>query len=140
MERPSAGDRVGLFADGLPNEPGAHEDPRKLRDIGCTRVLAGGVEPVGADEMRVGQPERRGLVVHQLREGRVVRCDRERERVGGVVRRLDQCTLDQVADGELLAGVELDRRLADCGGARIDGDDVGQLVVLERDAARSSAS
>ena len=108
-------------------------DPRELRDVGCARVLAGRVEPVGADEMRVAQPELRGLGVHQRREGRVVRRDRERERVGGVVRRLDQRTLDQVADGELLAGVEVDRRLADRGGARVDGDDVGELEVLERD-------
>ena len=33
-------------------------------------------------------------------------------------------------------GVEIDRRLADRGGARVDGDDVGELVVLERDEHR----
>ena len=123
-----------------PDEPGVHEDARELRDVGRARVLAGRVEPVGADEVRVAQPERRRLLVHQPRERRVVGRDRQRERVGSVVRRLDQRALDQVADRQLLAGVELDRRLADRGGARVDGDDVRELVVLQRERAPSSAS
>ena len=90
----------------------------------------GASSPSGRTKCVSLSPSAAACVVHQLREGRVVRRDRERERVGSIVRRLDQRALDQVADRELVTGVELDRRLADRRGARVDGDDVGELVVL----------
>ena len=78
----------------------------------------GRVEPVGAHEVRVVEAERPRLRVHQLRERVEVGRDRERERVGGVVRRLDQRRLDELAHGDLLAAAEGDALLPDRGRAR----------------------
>ena len=97
---------------------------------------AGRVEPVRADEMRVVQAELGGLGIHHHRERREARCDGQRERVGRVVRRLDERALQQVADRDLLARTEIDRLLADRGRTRVDGDDVGELLVLEHDQHR----
>jgi hypothetical protein len=95
--------------------------------------VPGRVEPVGAHEVRVVEPELGGLCVHQVDEAlQVSIADVERERVCRVVRALDQRGADQVAHGQPLAGADLDRRLADDGRARADGDDVGQTRVLER--------
>src|SRR3954467_13799110 len=46
VERAAPGDRVGLLADGLADEPGVHEEASKLRDIGRARVLARRIEAV----------------------------------------------------------------------------------------------
>ena len=82
---------------------------------------AGRVEPVGAHEVRVGagrarRPSRSSARANDVEVGR----DRERERVGGVVRRLDQRRLDELAHGDLLAAAQVDALLPDRGRARVD--------------------
>ena len=69
----------------------AHRDAREARDVGGARVLARRVEPVGPDEVRVAEPQRARLVVHLAHERVDVAASGVRgERVGGVVRALDQ--------------------------------------------------
>ena len=58
------------------------------------------------------------------------------ERVGGVVRALDQRRLEQLADGQPLARPQVGARLADVGGAGADGDDVARARV--RSTVRST--
>ena len=92
----------------------------------------GASSPSGRTKCVSCRPSGRRLRVHHRGEGGEVGRDRERERVGGIVRRLDQRGLDQVADRQALAAAQPDGRLADGGGARVDLDDVRELVVLER--------
>ena len=83
--------------------------------------------------MRVVKTERARFRVHQPRERREVGRHGQRERGGRVVRGLDQRALDKLVHGEVLVRAEVDRRLADDRSARVGVDDVGQLVMLQRD-------
>ena len=98
VQRAAAGDRRGLLAHRVSRTKRVCMTSRaSVVTSRRARVLAGRVEPVGPDEVRVVQAELRRLRVHQARERREVGRDRERERVGRVVRRLDQRALQQVA-------------------------------------------
>ena len=69
------------------------------------REVAGRVEAVGAHEVRVAQAELRGLRVHHRDEASPRPPPTwTASAIGGVVRALDQRRLDQVADGDPLAG------------------------------------
>ena len=120
--------------DGLADEGLVHRHARELRHVGRTRVVAGRVEAVRIGEVRVGEPELARAGVHQLDEAADrTAADEGGDRVGGVVRALDQRGADQVAQGHALAGSEVDRRLADRSGALGDRGDVVERGVLERD-------
>ena len=77
MERPPAADRPRS-----PGAPSARTNGTRIasrgerRHVARARVRAGRVEPVGADEVRVGEAERGGLRVHQLGERRRSRARR----------------------------------------------------------------
>jgi len=94
--------------------------------------MPGCVEPVGARVMRVPQAELFCAGVHHHHEaGLVSLTDVIGEGVRRVVRTLDQRALEQVTDGEPLAAAQPDRRLADGGRTRGDGDDLIRLRPLE---------
>ena len=94
--------------------------------------MAGGVETVGAHEVRVGQAELPGPPIHHRDEPvRVAAADVLRESPGGVVRALDEARLDEVADCQLLPGLEVDARLTHGGRVRRDRHVVGQPRALE---------
>ncbi len=134
VDRPSTLDvRTGL-ADDPPDDRAAHEDPCELGDVACARHVAWGVQPVGADEVRVPQPEPARLRVHHCHEaGLAPMPDVVRKRVGRVVRARDQRGLDQVANRNSLSLPQEDGRLADRGHCLGDGGDRVQARVLERD-------
>ena len=124
MQHAAARDRRGGLVDCVANERNAHRNTGERRHVGGGRVRAERVEAVRTDEVRVCEAEVPRLGVHQLREsGQVGRC-RERKGDGGVVGGLDQRAADQVRDGELLPGLQLDALLPDLGDSRVDGHDV----------------
>ena len=80
--------------------------------------------PSGRTKCESVRPSDRAFAFISARERVEVGRDRERERVGGVVRGLDQGRLHQLAHGDLLAAAQVDALLADRGGVRVDRDDV----------------
>jgi len=74
----------------------------------------------------------RACVHHRHEPGLTSFTDVVGERVRGVVGALDQRALQQLADGDPLAGAEVDRGLAYCSSPRGDGDDVVRLRLLDR--------
>jgi hypothetical protein len=109
-----------------------HEDPGELRDVTRARDMAGGVEPVRADEIRVGQAELARSSVHQRDEAvRISASHVLGERPRRVVRTLDEARLDEIANGQAFTRLEVHARLADRRGVRGDRHHVGQLRALE---------
>jgi len=94
--------------------------------------MAGRVEPVWTRKVRLGQSQRTRLCIHQRHESRCIAVtDVFRERVGRVVRTLDERSLDEIAHGDALSDAEVDRRLADRRHPAVDGDDVVELDAFE---------
>ena len=111
----------------------------RARNVTSSRArdVAGCVEPVGPDEVRVAEAELPGLGVHHRDEARLVAvADVRGQRVRRVVRAGYQRGLEQLAHGQPVARVEARRGLADLGRLRADGDDVVGLRVLERQQDR----
>src|SRR6266545_6163285 len=105
VEDAAARDRVAAQAYEFANRPVAHGNPREACHIRGARVLARRVEPVGPNETCVPQAKLVGLHVHPPNESGDVAPARIRsERVGSVVRALDQRGLDEIAHGDVLAG------------------------------------
>jgi hypothetical protein len=118
--------------DGADRRP-LHGDAAQHGHVAGTRDVAGDVEAVRANEVRVAQSERPGLGVHEPDEALdAAAADVRRERVRGVVRTLDQRGLDEIADGDALALAQVDRRFAHPRGRHINGDHVVQPYALER--------
>ena len=93
---PSIG--VAALAHELAHDGAVHRDLREHRDVACARHVARRVEPVRPHEVRVAQAELFARVRSSTDEARDVAARRRRrERVGGVVRALDQRALEQVA-------------------------------------------
>ncbi len=137
VENPAAGDRGALHPDDRADDRPAHQQPRELGHVTDPRDGAGGVETVRARVVGVGQAELPCAGVHHCHESSLASLtDVVGKRVRGIVRALDQRALEQLPDGQPLAGPKLDRGLADRGGPRGDGDDVARLRVLDRQEHR----
>ncbi len=67
--------------------------------------MIGIVQATGVGEVRRPQMERRRLLVHEVEELRPVH-DARRDRLGRVVAGVEQHALEQLADGQLLAGAD----------------------------------
>ena len=90
------------------------------------------IETIGPREVSLVEAECARLRVHQRDERRPIAMTHILGKsVRRVVRTLDEGSLDEVVDGDVLARGEVDRRLADGSGVPPDGDDVAQLRVLE---------
>ena len=121
----------------LADEGLVHRDPSELGHVTSARVVVGGVEPVRIGKVRVGQAELPCTCVHEGDEaGDRAAADERGDRIGSVVRTLDQRRPNQIAHGHALAATKVDRRLADRGRARGDGRDVVERCMLERDDRR----
>ena len=109
-----ARDRLRLLVDERADERLAHRDASELGHVARARDMAEDVEAVRPNEARVGEPPLSGSNVHDTDEtGCVSPAHVVGERPGGVIGALDERRLDQVVDGDPLAGSEIDGRLAD---------------------------
>ena len=127
-------DRRVAHRDDLPHDGLLHQDPGERRHVAGAGDVPRRVEPIRADEVRVGQAELPGAPVHHRDEAvRVAAADMLGERPGRVVRALDQAGLDEVAHGQPLTGAKVHARLAHRSGMRRDRHLVGQLRALERE-------
>ena len=110
-----------------------HRDAREQCDVARARDVTGCIEAVGPDEMRVAQPELPCALVHPADEPRhIAACSRSCERVGRIVRALDERAFEQVVHADPLPGLERYARLADLRGAARDGDHVARFQMLQR--------
>ncbi len=82
------------------------------------------------------EAELRCALVHHPDELRHGAADVGCQRVGGVVRALDEGGREEVAHLQLLSRLEVDRRLSDCGSRPLDAHDVVLLRVLDREERR----
>ena len=106
----------------------AHE----RRHVARARHVSGLVEAVRILEVRVGETQLVGFLVHQPHETiDRSRSDMKGERLGGVVRARDERRPQQLGDGQLLTRAQVDGRLADPRRLRAHGHDVVQVGVLE---------
>src|SRR5207244_8890116 len=106
-------DPGGALAYDGANLGDAHGRLREGGDVASGGDMTGCVEPVRAHEVRALQAELCGLRVHLRHEGLPVAvADVIGQRVGGVVRALDQRALDEVADPDPLTGTQVHRRLS----------------------------
>ncbi len=134
VQAAAARDRLRLLVDERADERLAHRDASELGHVTRTRDMAEDVEAVRPDEARVGEAPLSRSDVHDPDEtGCVSPAHVVGERPGGVVGALDERRLDQVVDGDSLAGSEIDGRLADRGRLRRHRHDVRGLRLLERD-------
>ena len=97
---------------------------REPRHVAGARVLAGRVEAVGADEVRVGEPEPPACafisVANAGKLGAVASASASAASLADWIR----ARLDEVGDRDAARRPEVDRLLADGGRAGIDADDV----------------
>src|SRR5207302_10926510 len=98
---------------------------RQPENVAGARQVTGRVEAVRTCEVGVAQAEVLRLRVHPPHELRCVAVrSRGGERIGRIVRALDQRALDEIAHTQPLAGAQVEGRLADRRGAAADGDDL----------------
>ena len=108
VKMPAAGDRRVSHGDDLPDDGLLHEDAGERRHVASAGHVAGRVETVRADEVRVREAELpRAPVHHRDEAGLAPVPDVVGERPGRVVRALDQAGLDEVPDGQLLARAQV---------------------------------
>ena len=94
--------------------------------------MPGGVEAVRALEVRLLEAELGGLRVHQADEAADAASGMTGERVGGVVRALDERGGEEVAHAQALAAAKLDARLPDRRRERPDRHRLARTRLLER--------
>src|SRR5581483_7226711 len=136
VQDPAAADRRGRPPDDRADHRSPHRDPRQPGDVPGARVVTRLIEAVRVREVGVAEPELPRLRVHHRHEPGLAAPDVLGERDRGVVRTLDQRRLDELSNGQLVARLEEDRRLAHARRRAADGDDVVELRVLQRDEDR----
>ena len=137
-ERPAAGQRDALALERITDERHPERVPQQLRDVACARDVAGLVEPVRVLEVRVGQTELARLRVHQREKRSTEPCPTWRASASAASFALGTSSRAQeLLDRQLLASLEIDRRLADSRGPRVHAHYVAEACVLEDDDRRS---
>ena len=133
-EGPAAGQGDGRARERITDERHAERVAHERRRVTRARDVPALVQAVRVLEVRVGEPELLGFRIHETDEaiGRSA-PDVKRESLCRVVRARDERRADEVRHAELLAGTQVDRRLADTRGARAHAHDVGEPRLLERD-------
>ena len=102
-------------------------------DIARGRDVARLVEPVRIAVVRPPEAELGGLPVHERHEASLAPARRDRQGGRRVVGARHEGPDEEIADGDALAGTEIERRLSDpCRDGR-HGDHVVEREVLERD-------
>ena len=111
-----------------------HQHLRKPGDVSRGRHVARRIEPVRTGVVRVRQAESSRVRVHRTDEGRLVPvADVVGERVGCVVRTLDQRAREEVANRDALTRPQMDRRFTDLRRFPLHRHDIVELCTLERD-------
>ena len=111
------------------------ERARKHRGIARRDVLLGIRHPGGIGEVRSGEAELLCETVHHLHERGLGAGDVLGERKRGVVAGLDDHSLQQVFDRDLLADLDVHRRAAELGRRLAPGVFADRDQVIELDAA-----
>src|SRR6185503_7465416 len=115
IEGAAAGDLAAGAGDDTTEERMLHILSRERVRIPRGRVVTGSVEPVGNDVVRVLETELRRALVHHPDERLHGAADVGRERVRSIVGALDERRREKIADLQALAGLQVDRGLADRG-------------------------